>query len=389
MTGEPKPPLVALVAAAPAIDASRRADLLPLAEGAVAKAGGVLVSTCHRVEWLIDEAGTARASLQALTGAGMARLNGRDAASHVINLALGLESVVVGEDQILHQLRTAVSAARQRSALGASLDAVLDHALRAGRLGRSWRPAHPSVGWSLADVAVLRIQAALGGLTGRRILVVGTGEMGSTAARAALARGAAVVIASHSRERTADAATELGVAPSSMDPGAALLETDGVVVALSGPWRMAQATADALSSRAVVVDLSMPPALPAGVRARLGDRLVDIDGIAAVGHLDGPETRYRTRLERLADRTLSSYLRAIADREDSAADRLAKRIEHERTRELEAYLRHRPELDAADRAMIDEATRDVSHRLFREALARLASDPDGRRRRALDELFGA
>jgi glutamyl-tRNA reductase len=387
--GEPEPRLVALVAAAPAIDASRREQILPLAEAAAAKAGGVLVSTCHRVEWLADDDHGAPVDLEWLTGAGMACLQGRAAASHVINLALGLESAVVGEDQILHQLRTAVTAARQRGALGRSLDPLLDHALRAGRLGRSWRPTHPSVGGSLADVAVLRIQAVIGRLTGRRILVVGAGEMGRAAASAAVARGASVVIASQSKERTADAASELGVVPSSMDPGAELLEVDGVVVALSGPWRMTQATADALASRAMVVDLSMPPALPAGVRARLGDRLVDIDGLAAVGHLDGMEARYRARLEGLAERTLSSYLTAIAERQDSAADRLAKRIEHERARELEAYLRHRPELDAADRAMIDEATRDVSHRLFREPLARLASDPDGRRRRALDELFGA
>jgi glutamyl-tRNA reductase len=385
--GEPR--LMVLAAAAPAVDASRREELLPLAEAAAAKAGGVLVSTCHRVEWLTDVDQRARVDLQPLIGAGMARLQGRAAASHVINLALGLESAVVGEDQILHQLRTAVTAARRRGALGAGLDALLDGALRAGRLGRSWRPAHHSVGTSLADVAVARIEAAIGPFAAGRILVVGTGEMGRAAAVAALGRGAAVAIASPSLERTRHAASELGVAAWSMDPGAALLDVGGVVVALSGPWRLEQGTADALASRAVVVDLSMPPALPAAVRARLGDRLVDIDGLAAVGHLEGPDKRYRARLERLADRTLSSYLTAIADRRESAAYRLASRIEQERARELEAYLRHRPELDAADRAMIDEATREVSHRLFREPLARLASDPDGRRRRALDELFGA
>ena len=164
--GEREPRLIALVAAAPEIDASRREQLLPLAEAAAAKAAGVLVSTCHRVEWLADDDHGARVDLEGLTGAGMARLQGRAAASHVINMALGLESAVVGEDQILHQMRTAVTAARQRGALGSSLDPLLDHALRAGRLGRSWRPTHPSVGGSLADVAVLRIQAVIGRLEG-------------------------------------------------------------------------------------------------------------------------------------------------------------------------------------------------------------------------------
>lgn len=390
MTGDPEPRVGALVAAAPGIDAAGRAELLHLAEAAAIATDGVLVSTCHRVELLVDDPWLHDDSTTDLIAAGMTRLSGPQAAHHIIDLALGLESAVVGEDQILHQLRDAVAQARQRRALGADLDALLDRALHAGRLGRSWRPARASMGGSsLADLAVARVEAALGSVTGRRILVVGAGEMGQAVASAATDRGATVWLASRSRERATAAADRIGVTTWSIDPGRAILEIDAVIVALAGQWTMGAATAEAVASRAVVVDLSMPQALPASVQIRLGERLIDIDQLATTGALDGPQTRYRDRLERLANRTLASYLAALAARERSGAERLAQRVERQRTQELEAYLRQRPELDDAARALIDEATRDLSARLFREPLARLASDPDGRRGRALEELFGA
>ena len=150
--------------------------------------GAVVVATCHRVEVLATVDRLDR--LPPLNGT--ERLDGRGAIRHVVALAVGLESLVVGEDQVLHQLREAVGAARASAALPAELDRLADVSLRAGRLARSWRTG-PSR--SLADVALDRI-AGPSALTGRTVAIVGAGEMGRLAARAARQRGARIVVAS-------------------------------------------------------------------------------------------------------------------------------------------------------------------------------------------------
>ena len=87
------------MAAAPELDAARRAAILPIAESAVG-AGGVVVGTCHRVEVIVDDARQIDPGTQAaLVDGGAVRLEGQAAVRHVIELAIGLESAVVGEDQ--------------------------------------------------------------------------------------------------------------------------------------------------------------------------------------------------------------------------------------------------------------------------------------------------
>jgi glutamyl-tRNA reductase len=386
----PTPAIVALTAAAPQVDVEDRARLLPMAREIAAAGGSVLLGTCHRVELYVGaEADIAPVVHERLERAGMTRLAGHEAARHIVRLATGLHSAVLAEDQILHQLRTAVTAARRQRPLGRDLDALLDAALRAARIGRSWRPAvAPGIAHSLADLALDRLGAAIGGLAGRSVLVVGTGVMGATAIASATRRGARVTVASPTASHAADHARRFGATTWSMDPGDDLAGMDGVVVALAGPWRHGPATAAALAARPAVVDLSMPPALDAAMRRRLGARLVDIDGLAASGKDDGLAPRYRRRLEQLVAETLDRYLATMAARDRSAAQHLADRVERERTAELAAFLRRRPDLGPEAQQQLDEVTRALSKRLFQAPLARLDSDPDGRRRQALDELFG-
>jgi glutamyl-tRNA reductase len=376
-----EPRVAALVAASPEVDVRTRADVLEEVRHALAEAPGVLLATCHRVEWWSEE-------LPPIGVAAMRRYLGIDAARHIIRLAIGLDSTVMSEDQILHQLRAAVAEARRRGSLAPDLQSLLDHALRAGRIGRSWRPPMAT---SLADVALDRIEAAIGPLHGRRMLVVGTGTMGELAARGASARRARVTIASRTRLHAAALAGELaGAREANLDPGPdELAHVDAILVALAGPWALGPASTTAVAGCQMVIDLSMPPALDRATMAALGARGLDIDGLGAGGSMGVGERRYRARLEALATATLDGYLGALADRQRSRAARLAARVEDQRSAALAAYLRERPDLDDAARDELERLTRRLSARLFREPLARLAVDPDGRRGRALDELFGS
>ena len=382
-----QPRVVAYVGSAPVMDAAQRAAALPVARGIAARAGVVLLSTCHRVELY---AASPPAGSEDLVAAGFEQVTGGAAVRRIVHVALGLESAVLAEDQILHQLRSAVGDARRVGRLGPDLGRAVDAGLRAGRLARSWRPAgHAGFGRSLADAAVARATAALGSLADRRILVVGAGPMGEAAVRAGQAAGGRVAVASRSRSHALEVAGRHGVEAWPLDPGPALAEADVIVIALAGPWSVTRRSVEVLTGRPLVVDLSMPPALPDGIRTALGSRLLGIDDLATPASGGPAVERYRARLRELADRTVAAVIDASRSEEATGPARLASRIEDQRRRELEAYLRHRPELDDEARAVLDDATRTVAARLFRVPLERLAQDPDGERRRAVEELFGA
>lgn len=383
MTARPAQ-LVACVAAAPLASAADRVRLRELVERDAYELGALVLVTCHRVEVYAGPAG-APILLDRLAPhipPGGAVLHGRTVARHAISVAVGLESAVLGEDQVLHQLRRAVTAARARTKLEAELESLFATALRAGRTARSWRQGPPR---SLADVALDRAAEHGVRLDGGTVLVVGTGEMGRLAARASRDRGATVMIAGRRPRRAEEVAREFGGSSVPFDPGESVSGADVVIVALEGLWAITKRTIDALRGVPLVVDLSQPPAVPAVARPR---RSIQLDELAG-GPEDRATTALRRRLERLRDAGLAEFdawsdRRAAAD----AARSLADRIEDDRQAALESLWRQRPDLGPADRADIEALTRHLADRLFREPFERLGRDPDGRREAAARELFG-
>jgi glutamyl-tRNA reductase len=218
--------------------------------------------------------------------------------------------------------------------------------------------------------------------------------MGRLAAVAARRSGAHVLVASPTAGHARRLADDIGADSVPIDPGRAVGRIDGLIVALSGRWVVGDATREVLERVRVAIDLSMPPALPEGLINALGDRFLDLDQLVA-GALDRPAEavdrefdRYRSRLEGLRDRSVERYLDLITARGRSVtAVALAARLERERSAELEALWRRLPNLPAAERAAIEAMTRHLAKRLLGAPLARIASDPDGRRRRAAEELF--
>ena len=173
MTARP-PFLVALTTHAVGVSVDARERFrAALAERALP--GAVTVATCHRVEVYL-EPGEGDDDVERVLPEGGRRLEDGAAARHAMRLALGLDSAILGEDQVLHQVREAVQDARGRGRLGGSVERLFRIALREGRRTRAWRRQPAG---SLADVAVERVEDTLGGLRGRRVLVVGTGRMGA------------------------------------------------------------------------------------------------------------------------------------------------------------------------------------------------------------------
>jgi len=380
----PSVPIVALVTHARHVPAIERERFAAALHGeSVGRA--LVLETCHRVEAYIVNADDASRLAPALPADGR-MLTGENAVHHAMTVAVGRDSMVVGEDQILHQLRTTVDAGRAAGALDPALERLFAVALQAGRRARSWRqgPAR-----SLADVALASIERQVGPIRGRDVLVVGAGKMGRLAARASVAAGASVAVANRSAEGAEALAASAGARIEAFDPGARIGGFAGVVVALAGPWPIGAATIDALArSATVVVDLSVPAAVPAGLVEILGARLVTADALALAEIGPAPADGSTARLDALVNHSTADFVAWLKGRDGRvAAEALVRRADLERNAELDALWRRLPDLGPEARDAIEAMTRHLADRILREPLERLGRDTDGRDGRAIRDIF--
>ena len=364
------------------LDAETRAELAAAAE--LAGGGRVVVRTCHRVEIY------GRGPRHGLDG-GWERdevtvLEGPAAARHLLRLAAGLDSAIVGEDQVLHQVRVALAAARRAGPLDPRLGRLFELAIATGRRSRSGRPGRST----LARRAVDRLEGIAGPLAGRQALVVGAGAMGRDLARVFAARGAEVVVASRTRDRAVAVAEGVGGLAVELEAAAGLAPTSAALgVALGGPWPAAASV-----ELPPTVDLSSPPALPQASRERLGGRHIGIDDLAAGAATDGvrppdqADPEYAAGAEALVAAAAANYERWLGARRSVPTLRaIAARAERQRASDLEALLRRLPGLDDRERREVERFSRQLVARLIHPPVARLGADGDGSARAAVHEVF--
>ncbi|MGQ0742892.1 MAG: glutamyl-tRNA reductase [Acidimicrobiales bacterium] len=208
------------------------------------------------------------------------------ALAHLFGVAAGLDSVVLGEDQILGQVRTSWERARAEGVAGTRLAPIFRHSMEVGKRARSASGIHRGVS-SLSQVAVALAEERLGGLAGRRVLVLGAGEMGEGLAADVAGTGgqAELAVASRSGERARRLAARVGARPLALaDLAGALVDADVLFTCTGAPSVVVTRTEveDAILARdgrpLLVVDLGMPrdvdPSvgdLPGVTRLDLGD----------------------------------------------------------------------------------------------------------------------
>lgn len=380
-----QPAIVALVLHARTVPSPAReafADLLaarPLDERVIA------IHTCHRVEVYVAPRESGMPALPPLP-AGAVQLTGVEAARHLISVACGLDSVVLGEDQILHQIRTGLADRRADAPLDPVLDRLFQAALRAGRRAHTWFDGSPR---SLAEVALDRIARTAGPLAGRTILVAGVGRMGRLAAFAARRRGADVVVTNRTHERATRLAIEVGGRAVAFAGDGVLPPLAGAIIALAGPWRPGPVDLAALAaSMTEVVDLSSPPSVPEELQAALGSRFTSVDDLTLAPRPD-LQGRLGRRLEKLvfeAGREYCQWLRTRAN--VPVIQAVADGAEALRRSEVEWLLHRLPDLDEDERAAVERMSHRMVAALLHAPLAALRDDDAGSLERAARDLFG-
>jgi glutamyl-tRNA reductase len=211
------------------------------------------------------------------------------AVEHLFSVAAGLDSMVVGEAQILGQLRGAYGVAVEAGTVGRAMHELAQQALRVGKRSHS-ETGIDAAGASLVSEALADAQRLLGGLVGRRALVLGAGSMGAlSAAQLRRAEVGSIVVVNRTPERAARLAAALtgeGVASrcAALDQLAGeialadvLVTCTGAVGTVLGAYTVAEALGHREPDRPLVIcDLGLPRDVDAAVAELPGVSVVDL-----------------------------------------------------------------------------------------------------------------
>jgi glutamyl-tRNA reductase len=215
---------------------------------------------------------------------------GEAAVRHLFAVASGLDSMVLGEAQILGQVKQAMRDAREARALGPVLDELVRRALRVGRRVRNETELGKGLP-SIPKVAAAMARLILGDLAGRTMLIVGTGKLGGLTARTLRRAGAGSVIVTNRTAAQAESlASEIGGRVEAFaELDRMLAEADIVIscTAARSPVLTRERVERALEGRAggtlVLIDIAVPRDVSADVRDLPGVRLCDLDDLRGWG----------------------------------------------------------------------------------------------------------
>jgi len=281
-----------------ALDNAAAESLLRELVGGGAVAEGVALSTCNRTELYLAAADldvaerAAVAVLARRAGLSVAALHAlvythRDgaAARHLFSVASGLDSMILGEAQILGQLRRAAAMAGSAGVSGPVVERLVREAMGAGGRVRE-RTGIGRASVSVSSAAVELAGSVLGDLHGRRVLVVGAGKSGEVTAKALSSHGVKVVVLSRCPKKAAGlAAVTDGVGGGLEELDRELVNADVVLSATSAPQPVITRDdlARALAARGgrdlLVIDLAVPRDVDPAARTLDGITLFDLDDV--------------------------------------------------------------------------------------------------------------
>jgi glutamyl-tRNA reductase len=306
--------------------------------------------------------------------------HGRDAARHLFRVASGLESLVVGEPQILGQLRVSLAAAHTAGATGPVLSRLATDALRVGKRARTVTGIARNR-LTVPHAAVETAARLLGGIEGRRALVVGAGEMGTLTARLLRAAGVGdLAIANRTLARAESvAAASGGRAVHLSDIPAELARVDvafGAAGIAAGAHLVA---ADALDGpkgsqeMLLLVDLGVPRTFDPALAERAGVRLLDVDDLhASTADLRERYRRELFRAEELVEQATAAFMewwRARAAVPAIAA--LRGHAEAIRRTELDRALARLGHLSPRDREVVAALSAGLVNKLLHGPITRM------------------
>ncbi len=357
---------------------------------------GVLLSTCNRTEiYGVDQDGTCgrNAAVDFLCArAGISRtelrpyLNvheGESAVRHLFRVACGLDSMIIGEHEVLGQVGEALEGAEKTGSAGLPLLSLFRRAVRTGRRVRHETGLSRNA-LSVGSVAVDLATRKVGDLGECQILVIGAGEAGRMVAKAARARGAShITVANRSLERASTLAAELGGRSIALDDlDDALVNANVVVTCADAPATILdrQLVEAAMNRRPerplVVVDIAVPRNVDTGVRHIRNVSLYDIDDLTQIARTNALLRRGETcRATETVDAEVAKYMAWLETcKVRPTVGALAQKAESIRQTQLDMTLKKLPGLSDEERESLAAMTKAIVKRMLDDPIRCLKRD---------------
>jgi glutamyl-tRNA reductase len=389
----------------------RLAEALGRAREEAGLGEAMILSTCNRVEVYgrsVQPAADAVAAFLARFHARqeqeiaphLYRLEGEAAVRHAFRVAASLDSMVLGEPQILGQVKDAYEAAEQAGALGSVLNALRNRSIAAAKRARTETAiGHNAV--SVSHVAVELARKIFGDLRERSVLLVGAGKMSEVAARQMVRGGArATVLGGRSLERAEQLAAALGGRAAPLESLRSELANADVVISGTGAPGIVVQRDDVEAAQAArrgrplfLIDIAVPRDIAPEAASVAGVFLYDLDDVKNVAEAN---LRERKKEAAAAEAILDHEVREFLEWRRSLEVvpllvELRRRADEIRKAELEKARRRLGPLSAEQESAIEAATTAIVNKLLHGPtvhLKQLAGNGQAEHVGLIRKLFG-
>jgi glutamyl-tRNA reductase len=320
---------------------------------------------------------------------------------HLFRVASGVDSMVVGEQQILGQVREAYEVAVDCGAAGHVMAALFQRALHVGKRAR-WETEISRGAFSVGHCAVELAESVFGDLSGRRVLILGAGEMAKVTAAHLAEKGArAVFVANRNHERAQQLAQQLGGEAIGYESlGEFLKSVDILISSTSAPHHVLKREDMAAAMRArraapmLLIDIAVPRDIDPQVGKLDNVYLYDIDDLGAVVAADAAARQAEAqKVERIVQEEAEGFMRWLRSRAAvPALAALRESFERVMRQELAHHEKRLQRLSPHDRQLLERMIAAVVNKLLHTPTTRLKKGfLDGKgpeAERLLRELFG-
>ncbi|MDF2423599.1 MAG: glutamyl-tRNA reductase, partial [Nitrosopumilus sp.] len=337
----------------------------------------VIIQTCNRIEifgksktYDLDKIKKTWATITGLEkeafNENMEFVENHDALHHLLKLTSGLDSMVLGEEQILRQIKNSITSAREAKASGQHLNTLFDKAIRIGTRIRN-SSGIGAGGISVGSMAVKLAEENVDELKTKKVLLIGTGEVSTLVAKSLQRRGYSFDVTSRTIGRSETFCETMGGNPVKFEAVLSRFDNyDVIFVATTAPYflvtneRITKAMKNK-SNGMMILDLSNPRTVDEKVATIGGVKLMNLDQIAEM-----VEKNMNARLNKV--KTVENIineevivLEALMKRLDAEplVKDVFKNIENLREKELQKALQMLDEKDERKIKIIDELTKAI------------------------------
>jgi glutamyl-tRNA reductase len=319
------------------------------------------------------------------------------AVSHLFHVAAGLDSMVVGEGQILGQAREALRTGQEAGTVGPALNSLFQQALRVGKRSHAETDIDRAAP-SMVSAALERAVAAVGPVAGSRVLVIGAGAMASLAVATSSRRGAAdITVVNRTETNAVRLADEYAARSLPLSDLIEELGTADIVISCTGATGIVVTAADLAAARGdstrpvAVIDLALPHDVDPAVAELAGVTLIDLR-LLADELRDSDAGREVLGVRQIVGQEISAFVSA---RRQASVTPTVVALRSMATgvvdAEIERLFARLPDLDEAARGEVLHAVRRVADKLLHQPTVRVKelanSDGAVSYAAALAELF--